>query len=159
MNNEKKPVVIEAKQLQEVGPLKAMPLDRSGWYQHFLTFPMVDIDRNDSIVVLGTPQVAFIPRRLVVASDVAERLSVVDIKVGKNSMFLNGDGGAPGEAFPPMPSDEVDLETMKRMESMLMMYADVVQVGWHVAIHIRNMTNKTLEDVRLMMWGLIPGDM
>jgi hypothetical protein len=150
---EKKPIIITPRQSHDIGDGRNdEALDKSFWCAHFLAFPTTTIGKDETRTLVAIPQVNFKPRRLVVAPDVAEALNIIDIKVGRNSMLLNPEG-APGTAFPPLPIMDADVETMKRLEGMLMIYADSVYVGQAVSILVKNMTNKTLDDVRMVMWG------
>lgn len=104
-----------------------------------LGFPLVTLDANETQTVSTQPQVPFRGRRLVISSDNAGSLVLLDLKVGKNSMFPSSNP-VPARAFQ---------ETGVGVDLNL----DTAQISQFVSITLQNISADPLPDISMCIIG------
>lgn len=149
---------IEARQSPNVGIDNVVPMDASRRFQCYLGFPPVlDLKPGQDIRVCAQPMVPFRPKRLVVVvtpSTDADKVLLVDMKTGKNSMHLSVDG-VPVSCFPPIPIDKIDEENIAKIEDALTIHGDVCQVSQLITLHFHSWSASNVT-IRAMLWGQMP---
>lgn len=151
----KKPVDI--RKTETIGEVDAnesrsTPIDTSPRFQHFIAFSHTLVPAGSNVMICAQSVMPFKPRRLVIPPSIAKDIVIYDLKVGKHSFMFNYQGVS-GECFPPLPQDAADIETMLRLESMLVMEVDVLQPQQLMGIGVQNVTEHPV-NFTAIMWGL-----
>lgn len=141
------------REIRDVSHRQKEPLDRSALFSTFLGFPTTMIAAGANAVIQSQSQVPFRLRRLVIDSVVAGNIAVNGISVGNCCIFPNAHP-APGTAFPPLPRTIEDQETMKELEKILLLKADVLRISQLVTLSV---TNKGVAPIwfQACFWGEI----
>lgn len=149
---------IEARKSPNVGIDNVVPLDVSRRFQCYLGFPRSTIKPGQGLTVCAQPMVPFRPKRLVVVvtpSSEADKVLLVDMKVGKNSMHLSVDG-VPVSCFPPIPVDKIDEENIAKVEDALTIHGDVCQVSQIITLNFESWSSEPDVQIAAMLWGQMP---
>jgi hypothetical protein len=93
--------------------------------------------------IVVNPQIAFRPRRLVVAPESLSYFDIVDLRVGNCSVFAST-GSVPASAFPPPVDESVPLDNIKGMRT--------VQVGQYLCPMVMNRAPHSIS-FRAVMFG------
>lgn len=111
------------------------------------------LQAGERILVVSVPQMAFRGVRLVIDPACAEGLDLLDIRIGRDSLFANSTPAFAG-AFPPLPA-EADFERMDEWFRAHMLDAPTASVGQQAALSIgnRSATKPTASPFRALLWG------
>jgi len=120
-------------------------------HQGFLVFPFTVIGPGCIGLISAQPQVPFRPSRLAVDPACASQVSIVDLRVGKNSFFISC-GGAPGTLFPPLPIG-LSEQDLARYEQLLSLKIDTCQISQYLSLSVENHSEREV-NFRAMFWGL-----
>lgn len=107
-------------------------------------FGPVTVAAGASAVINVQPQVKFVPQRLIVPQSVAVNFSILDIKVGKDSMFA-ASGEVPAEAF-------VEFSFHSGFTF------DMAKIAQNVTLFVRNIDTVNPHDFRALVMGFALDD-
>lgn len=143
--------------LREDLPLEETLLGRDGRaykiFHVFLAFPetIVEPGGNKSILISTRPQVPFKPSRLVIdQAKGVEDISVLDIRIGRNSWLLNPHG-APARLFPPLPHG-LSEEDRKEFRELQKLTLSTVLIGQCLTLYVDNRGKKPFT-FNALFWG------
>ncbi len=148
---------IDVRQSPNAGTENIVPLDVSRRFQCYLGFRREVMRPGNSMILCAQPQVPFRPKRLVVVvtpSTEADKVLLIDMKVGKNSMHLSAEGVSVS-CFPPIPLDKVDEENIAKVEDALTIHGDVCNVNQLISLNFESWSASDV-CIAAMLWGQMP---
>lgn len=104
--------------------------------------------------VITVPQVIFRATRLVVSPRIAPFFNLLDLRVGKNSMFINT-SKVTADAFPPIPKLKADADPREISEWVRAQFidCDTAHPGMQIGLHVENNDRSDFHDFRAVLWG------